>query len=588
MELKPKLQDYTESEFQMFVDKIWSVDASKEDHDRLINHFDRIVGHPSGADLLFYPEDAFKGGILPAPVKLPPKLTMAEHNTARAKHELAKAQQMAMDIATAGQTIESAFSLLENAVRGMPIQQHPNATLEELEKGIRQIEHAQHELLMAVRAFERKKMRVEFDKDAAQRNLAYNQADRAVWQANLQQATTHHAGYIARLSLITQRHAGLHVRAKAMVDHAWEQLARVRTPNQYPNLFRLSIADNGGRPDLLISGAQPLTLVQRLDLQKTIRSAVAAFSGPLPEGSQEHLGQYAGVLSFSFASRAKAVRFGLCVAVTELSLTDSDWQALAAQRGNMELPLRMGTTTVALKPGSLSYGLKEIRELFEIYVAPCAGELPAQVRVRPAVWHDDERAYRFTADGPQPAMIEWTHPDDLKAPTRPKQDRLDSVGSVRSSPVPELALFDCVEEVRFDDYVVVFPPETGLEPVYVLFNDRRDCPGVVSGEGHAEADDWQTQASSSQGAAVPASVADHLRGQVFERFDLFTRVFWKAVAAMPTLSAQFNIDNRALLLSGSAPRSELAEDNRALRILHRVDTTQGGDVYDLDNLIIRY
>ncbi|WVV47082.1 bacteriocin immunity protein [Pseudomonas sp. NA13] len=57
MELKPKLQDYTEAEFQAFVGKIWNVDMGKEEHDRLINHFDRIVGHPKGADLLFYPDD---------------------------------------------------------------------------------------------------------------------------------------------------------------------------------------------------------------------------------------------------------------------------------------------------------------------------------------------------------------------------------------------------------------------------------------------------------------------------------------------------------------------------------------------------
>ncbi|MBI6619272.1 bacteriocin immunity protein [Pseudomonas corrugata] len=51
MELKPKLQDYTESEFQTLVDKIWSVEANREDHNRLINHFDLIVDHPDGADL---------------------------------------------------------------------------------------------------------------------------------------------------------------------------------------------------------------------------------------------------------------------------------------------------------------------------------------------------------------------------------------------------------------------------------------------------------------------------------------------------------------------------------------------------------
>jgi hypothetical protein len=612
MELKPKLQDYTESEFQTLVDKIWSVEANREDHNRLINHFDLIVDHPDGADLLFYPEDTFnshspgavtfhlkhwyhlkrlipfKDGVLPAPFTSVNGSSLIAYATARAKHELANAQRVATDIASAEQTVDSAFSLLQSAIQHLPLQQHSNATLEALEKGIRRIEHAQHEVLMAVRAFEGKKMRVEFDKDAAQRNFTYSQADRPLWQANLQQATANQAHYLARLSSNTQRHAELHTNAEALVDRAWQQWVRLRTPDRYSSVFRLSVAANMGRPDLLISDAQPLMPVQRVDLQKTLRSAVAEFSWSLIDGAHKHPEQYASVLSFGFASRAKAVRFGFCAALTELSLIDPDWQVLAAQHGNVELPLRMSTTTVAVKPGSLSYGLKEIRELFEVYITPCTGLLPGKVRVRPAVWHEDERVYRFTTDGPQPDMIEWTYPSGLEAPTASKQDRLDSTGFVRSSPVPELALFDSVEAVRFDDYVVVFPPDSGLEPVYVLFNDRRDCPGGVSGEGHAEADDWQTQALSSLGASVPASVAEKLRGQAFERFDLFKRAFWRAVAAVPTLNAQFNIDNRALLLSGLAPRCELPEDNRALRILHRVDVTQGGDVYDLDNLIIQF
>ncbi|WP_323154726.1 bacteriocin immunity protein [Pseudomonas alvandae] len=612
MELKPKLQDYSESEFQTFVEKIWNADMRKETHDQLINHFDRIVGHPKGADLLFYPQDttnrnspagvvhevkhwhhekniiAFKGGALPAPVKPAPTLSHVGRATARATQELAKARRIAGEIAAAEQKIESAFTLLGSAIRSLA-EQSPNATLGPMEKDIRHIEHAQHELLMAVRTFERDKMTVEFAKNWAQQNLAHNQADKTIWQANLQQAIANHSHYVARLALISQRHAELHLKAETALDNAWEHLVRSRAADLGAVLFRVSAADNLECPKLLVSNAQPLVPLQRTALQKALRSAVAEFNWSLSDGAPEHSGQYAGVLSFRFASRAKAVRFGFCAALTELALIDPDWQVLAAQHGNVELPLRMSTTTAAVKHGSLSYGLKEIRELFEVYITPSAGGVPAKVRVRPAVWQEGERAYRFTSDGPQPSVIEWTElHDGLEASVAPKPDRLDSTGFARSSPVPELALFDSAEEVRFDDYVVVFPPDSGLEPVYVLFNDRRDGPGVVSGEGHAEADDWQTQALSSQGASVPASVADLLRGQVFERFDLFKRAFWKAVAAVPTLNAQFNIDNRALLLSGLAPRSELPEDNRALRILHRVDVTQGGGVYDLDNLIIRY
>ena len=54
MKLKSTLNDYTEAEFQTLVDRIWAVDLPKVDHDRLINHFDQIAGHPKGTDLLFY------------------------------------------------------------------------------------------------------------------------------------------------------------------------------------------------------------------------------------------------------------------------------------------------------------------------------------------------------------------------------------------------------------------------------------------------------------------------------------------------------------------------------------------------------
>jgi hypothetical protein len=59
MELKAALKDYTEPEFQTLVNRIWAVDMPKRGHDQLINHFDRIVGHPEGADLLFYSKDEY-------------------------------------------------------------------------------------------------------------------------------------------------------------------------------------------------------------------------------------------------------------------------------------------------------------------------------------------------------------------------------------------------------------------------------------------------------------------------------------------------------------------------------------------------
>ncbi|WP_053157247.1 bacteriocin immunity protein [Pseudomonas sp. Pf153] len=499
MELKPKLQDYTETEFQAFVGRIWNVGMGKEEHDRLINHFDRIVGHPEGADLLFYPEDTgytnapetiihfvkqwhfnknvvpFKGGVLPAPAKPAPRLSMAQHATARAQRELANAQQLASDVTAAEQTVEKVFTQLELATRQRQNQHDAEQTLDALEQGMRRLEQAQHEVVMAVRTFERHKMRVEFALSGAQRDLAYNKSDQALWQANARQAAANHGRYLARLSSIAQRHAVLHAAAEAVLERSMEQLIRLRGQAGRPTLFRLSAANDMRHPNLLLSAAPPLKTRQRVELQKSIRSAVAEFNWLMTHSEQGHTGQYAEVLSFDLVSRTKEVRFGLCVALAEISAIEQDWQTLAAQQGEVALPLRMSTATVATKPGSHFRGLKEIRELFQIYITPATGMLPSKVRVRPAAWDEAGRAFRLTTDGPQPRVIEWTGADSLEAPVASERNRLDSAGFIHASPVPMLAAFDSIEGVRFDDYVVVFPQDSGLEPLYVVFNERRSA-----------------------------------------------------------------------------------------------------------------
>ncbi|WP_387467352.1 bacteriocin immunity protein [Photorhabdus sp. RM323S] len=57
MELKNKLEDYTEAEFLSLLNKIWVVDVSEEEHDNLINYFEKLVEHPNGNGLIFYPEN---------------------------------------------------------------------------------------------------------------------------------------------------------------------------------------------------------------------------------------------------------------------------------------------------------------------------------------------------------------------------------------------------------------------------------------------------------------------------------------------------------------------------------------------------
>lgn len=54
----PHISDYTEKEFLKLVKDICEVNCSSEDeHLALVGKFRSLAEHPSGSDLIFYPED---------------------------------------------------------------------------------------------------------------------------------------------------------------------------------------------------------------------------------------------------------------------------------------------------------------------------------------------------------------------------------------------------------------------------------------------------------------------------------------------------------------------------------------------------
>jgi hypothetical protein len=57
MELKTKLSEYTESEFIEFINEIKFGSNDETTEDKLIFHFKKIIGHPAGSDLIFYPDN---------------------------------------------------------------------------------------------------------------------------------------------------------------------------------------------------------------------------------------------------------------------------------------------------------------------------------------------------------------------------------------------------------------------------------------------------------------------------------------------------------------------------------------------------
>jgi hypothetical protein len=501
MELKPTLKDYTAPEFQALVDRIWAVDLPKIEHDRLINHFDRIAGHPKGADLLFYPDSGFnsnsaqsvvyyvrdwhhKQGIAPFKGEDVPIATGPVARLSPLARSLADVQKMAADVAASGQVVEGAFGLFEQQTQDLRNRQSDGSGVPEQERKIRTLEHAQDEALIAFRKFEAWKMRVEFARSDAQRNLTYARAEQVQWQDVVQQINATHDGYVSRLASITLRHRALHDEAQALLNLAQEHLIRARTlagvgPTQTACTVIASAAGAAMSPELMLTGgASALLSSQQVDLQKAIRSAVAEFSWQNTSVEPANGSEYAAVLRFTFSSLADIQVYGLSLPLAELlPIEGQDWQHLAASGAEVDVPYRMSTALVPAKSGTMFRGMREISTLSQIHITATKGSHSTSgVRVRAAQRDEHLNSFRFTSDDAAPTNVYWPAPTTLESSPLVALAPAHRLAFVQSLQVPTLEPFPVKEDARFDDYIIVFPPESGLEPLYIMFRDRREYP----------------------------------------------------------------------------------------------------------------
>jgi len=144
-----------------------------------------------------------------------------------------------------------------------------------------------------------------------------------------------------------------------------------------------------------------------------------------------------------------------------------------------------------------------------------------------------------------------------------------------------------VEEEETYGFILIFPADSGLKPLYVMYRSPRNMPGTVEGNGKQVGSNWLGDASVGDGAPIPSQVTDKLRGREFSRFDSFRKAFWKAVAADPELSQQFHPDDIKLMKKGYSPTVS-AQDSVGKRVKielhHKQQISKGGDVYNVDNL----
>lgn len=132
------------------------------------------------------------------------------------------------------------------------------------------------------------------------------------------------------------------------------------------------------------------------------------------------------------------------------------------------------------------------------------------------------------------------------------------------------------------------------KPVTTGSKRREYYPGVVSWGGKLPdikpGDRW-LRGSNANAAKVPLQIAKRMAGRHYSSFGAFRKAFWKEVARDPVLSRQFGIeDRRAMRLKGSAPEvvfDERLKKSKAYELDHSVPLASDGNVYDLNNLIVR-
>lgn len=143
------------------------------------------------------------------------------------------------------------------------------------------------------------------------------------------------------------------------------------------------------------------------------------------------------------------------------------------------------------------------------------------------------------------------------------------------------------DDLDFNDVILIFPADSGLKPLYVMLRNPRNIPGTVSGNGQQAGDSWLGGAGTGDGAPIPSQIADKLRGREFGSFDAFRWAFWKAIAADPELSKQFDPNSLDTMNKGRAPfarKSERIGKRVKVELHHKNEISKGGDVYNVDNL----
>lgn len=141
-------------------------------------------------------------------------------------------------------------------------------------------------------------------------------------------------------------------------------------------------------------------------------------------------------------------------------------------------------------------------------------------------------------------------------------------------------------------------PQTELNQAYYNFaktkissSEKRNSPGTVTSSFNLEQSLGTQKKLMYNGGSIgviPQEIRDKLVGKEFKSFDEFRAEFWRTVADSSYVE-EFGQMNIKLMSKGKAPYAPIKEHygkNNKYVLHHKQPIDKGGDVYNLDNLII--
>ena len=268
-------------------------------------------------------------------------------------------------------------------------------------------------------------------------------------------------------------------------------------------------------------------------------------------------------------------------AAAELGVASNvDLGFIASRRGTVDVTHRMTFEETA-------------EELATAWVTADGVSVGTKVRVRSFIYNPGTHRYEFTRDGDTKPSLVWTPTvTPGNSSTNLPSDTLDvdHYFGAPLTPVSEaLGDYPTYDAEDEGDFILVFPEESGLDPVYVMLKSPRYLPGIVSGMGGATDPNWELSASKGLGSPIPTAVADTLKDRSYAEFRSLKKAIWREISKLPEATKYMTEENIQLIRKGNSPIAPYAEQNGKnvwYEIHHISPIWKEGAVYDLDNLVI--